>query len=242
MDVVNEEVEAGNIEVEDVGPCEENHYTGDMLKRLKENHNYTVYKSSNKNSNGKRFEKIVQIYLQKEYDFKIFDLEYRKEDYMEIDIFAESMPLRILRKDVSMSTVEDILNKNVGNTTEIKRISKTEFVLEIWNAYPTEDFPLSSFDEDGCLRIRVECKTQSVEGSADKKIPGCIFDLRYGSEQSNIILLMSGSYYNDYHYQLAEFFSSDSWVNKHCPIPETNMIVMNERDFTEWCCSAMNNK
>ena len=29
------------------------------------------------------------------------------------------------------------------------------------------------------------------------------------------------------------------WINNHCPIPETNIIVMNEKEFVEWCDLAM---
>ena len=95
-------------DVEDVYPCKDNHYTGDMLAILK-NYSYSFYKNDNKNKNGKRFEKIVQIYLQKRYGFEIFDSRYGKEDYAERDMFAKKMPLRILRKNVPLSTMEDFL-------------------------------------------------------------------------------------------------------------------------------------
>ncbi len=218
-------------------PCEENHYTGEMTQILENNHGQSILITNN--TSGQAFEKVTQLYLEKEYGFEIFSRGRRSVP----NGLIEGQPyLRILKKDVSMSTLENILNKNIGKLTNSYRRSVTEFVIEIWGAKPTEQFPLSSFDDDGVLRIRIECKTQTSVGSIDKKIPGCIFDLKYGSNQSNIILLMSGSYFKDYHYQEAKFYSSNSWVNKHCPIPEKNIVVMDERDFVEWCRSAMGNK
>jgi len=227
--------------IEEVIPCEENHYTGDMLQKLREDHNYILPTSGSNYQNGNIFEKIVQQYLIQKYGFQILSVNDCKLNYHEIDMYSKKSPLRILQKNVVMKTMEDVINENYGRITDKKRTSKTEFVLNILNPLATEEFSRTRFDADGALRIRVECKTQTRTGSIDKKIPGCINELKYCSDQTNIIFLMSGTYYSDYHYMEAEFYSSNSWSNSQCHIPQTNIRVMNERDFVEWCQAAMGN-
>jgi hypothetical protein len=220
-------------------PSEANHYTGYMLEELIECYDYINSISSNNYQNGNIFERIVQQYLILKYGFQIFSEEDCKRSYGEFDMFGKTSPSRILQKNVVMRTMEDVINENYGRVTGKKRTSKTEFVLNILNPLATEEFSKTCFDADGALRIRVECKTQTRTGSIDKKIPGCINELKYCSDQTNIIFLMSGTYYSDYHYMEAEFYGSNSWSNSQCQIPQTNIRVMNEKDFAEWCQAAM---
>jgi len=221
-----------------VEPCDTNHHTGLIAKLLKENYS-EIIRAKNNNYNGLAFENVCQTYMEKAYDFISIDGYYDIDSQTELDFFSTPSD-RVLRCRVPIKTTEEDVNKNTGKKTRIKRTSKTEFVIESADAKNTKIFPASAFDEDGVLRVRVECKTQTKAGSIDMKTMQCIFNLKQNSPEKNVIYLLTGEYQKDHHYETAKLFCEMSMTHRTISKPRVeNIVVMNEKDFVEWCHATL---
>ena len=204
-------------------------YTDYMEKCLKEyfpTHKITkptgaFYKS------GKYFEKIFYFwhynvlgFCSKEEIIDMFNMEGRW-----------ICPGRIIEENVPYYTTINLINVKKGKTIRKNEMGKTEFVTSVKDAIPTEEFPLSSFNDDSSLVIRNELKTQNVGGTAYKKNAAIIPELIKGSPEKNIIFLMTGIYQNEDWYEEAKYFASKA--------PSGKIVrVMNEKEYVEWSLRA----
>lgn len=201
-------------------------YIEEYLKEYHPDHNMVkpagaFYKS------GKYFEKIVYFW---HYNVLGFSAKDEEEDIFNIND-RWICDGRIIKENVPYYLTINFINMEKGRLISEEEMGKTEFVVSAKDAVPTEEFPLSSFNADGSLDIRVELKTQNVGGTAYKKNEAIIPELINGAPEKNIIFLMTGFYQKEDWYEVARYHADQT--------PEDKIVrVMNEREYVEWSLRA----
>jgi hypothetical protein len=211
-------------------------YVEQILKKYCPSHHITKDNNPTYDS-GKYFERIVGKWCKKVLHFEYFSLSWD----LNCPIFTENgeweIPMRIFKTEVPYYSTLNRVYEKQGRELPRKKFSKTEFVFYAKDARPTAVFPISCFNDNGSLDVRVELKTQNVAGTAYKKNEAAIPELHFGSPEKNIIFLMTGNYYEKDHYDVAKYHAD------RCNKKDENkkIVVMNEKEFVEWSLQAYPN-
>jgi len=175
---------------------------------------------------GKYFEYMVGM-LQN-VGFEIF---HKKDERPSI------MPDRYIECNVPYEGVVGKFVRQYGVTRRTPG-PRTEFVLVANRINKTTEFPDVEYGEEN--RIRIECKWQSGRGTADSKLAFTVLDLRYGTPEKNVILLIDGEGFD----KMKVAYIKDRCENNllvdmgqeyH---PKKIMKVMNWDEFLDWCGRA----
>ena len=112
---------------------------------------------------------------------------------------------------------------------------RTEFVIHADDAKSTTEFPTDGKP----LTIRIECKYQAGEGTAEQKLTHSVLDLHYGPPEKNIILLMDGPGFSPLIHRWVEDICKYRMTWKLAPRASRKLIrKMDTNTFQKFCNKA----